>query len=175
MAVGDRPDGATVRQIADRIREPQRRVRYHLSALQKQKLVAVAGERKRRGVVERRFRLMVPNLIPSADYEQLDAALARKIPLHVLKVILADASAAANAGLFNTRAGHATIRVYGALDQQGWNEVAALQEGTLAQCQSIIASAKTRLARSSEDPIHFVNAFLLFEAPDWASSDFDTA
>ncbi len=168
FAIADAVEGASVRQVAGKIGESQRKVRYHLDRLVEQGLVTVAREIKRRGVVERYYRLAVPTLIPSREIEALDVDESRKISLQILKAILADAGAAASAGMFGTREGHATLRVPGEVDDQGWEELAALYLHMLSTVQGIMASSRTRLAAETGNvPIRAIAAFLLFEVPRW--------
>jgi DNA-binding transcriptional ArsR family regulator len=167
MAIADGRDGVSVRQIAARIREPQRKVRYHLEALVDQGLVAVASERKRRGVVERYYRAETTTLISNELHDSLDADQAQNISLQILKAILGDASAAASAGLFAKRSGYATIRISREVDLQAWEELAAAQEEALQRLQAIAAEAETRLRAGNQESIRAVVSLLLFETPPW--------
>ena len=90
-------DGITIRQVAKRIREPRRRVRYHLDALCDQGLIEVAGERNRRGVVERCYRSAVHPVLTKNQVEALSADRQKKIVLEILKAIFSDATAALEA------------------------------------------------------------------------------
>jgi DNA-binding transcriptional ArsR family regulator len=163
IAIGDGA-GVSVRQIAELVGEPQRKVRYHLDALMEQGLITVAAKRRRRGVVERYYRLDVPPVLTTEHLESVEREQAQKISLNILRAILADAGAAAKAGLFAARPGHATIRIRGDVDTQGWEELSSLQERTMDRAQAILSQAGERLGASGERPVSLVVALLLFEA-----------
>jgi predicted ArsR family transcriptional regulator len=54
IAPAERPD-VTIRQIAERLREPPRRIRHHVDALVSAGVIEVSAETRRRNVIERRY------------------------------------------------------------------------------------------------------------------------
>jgi len=167
FAIADRSEGVSIRQVADRIREPRRKVRYHLGLLVEQGLVSVAGEKRRRGVVERYYRADRVPLITKEEFDSVDDSLTRKMSLQVLRAILADASAAASAGMFGARSGHTVIRIPGEVDTQGWEELRLSQTQEMERAKTIVARSEKRLKAKGEEPITAVSALLLFEVPPW--------
>lgn len=166
IAIEDhRATGVSVRELADELGEPSRRVRYHIDALASQGLIAVAEERPRRGVVERYYRTERKPRISLEEMDLVEEEQGRKISMQILKAILSDASAAAAAGTFGTRADEATIRIRGAVDRQGWRELHATHTWALGNLEAIIDKAEARLMESDESPIPAVSALLLFQAP----------
>jgi DNA-binding transcriptional ArsR family regulator len=163
-------EGVSIRQLAERLREPKRRVRYHVDALVGLGLVAIASERTRRGVVERFYRAEQAPFISTEQLKELDERRARQISLQVLKAIVADASAAVGAKTFGTRLGQSAGRIPGEVDQQGWDELIGIQERALLDIQAAVTQSQERLEASGESPIQALAALLLFEVPAWPSS-----
>ena len=170
FAVAERSEeGVSVRQLSQRLREPPRRVRYHLDGLLDLGLVAIADERTRRGVLERFYRA---EKMPKLNNEQLEAQgddQARQMCAEVLKAVLADASSAVGAKIFGLRPGHVLARLPGEVDQQGWEELGAVQEETIAELQAVISRSRERLKASGQSPIPALVALFLFEMPRWPS------
>jgi DNA-binding transcriptional ArsR family regulator len=163
-------DGVSISQLAARLKEPKRRVRYHTDALVELGLVAIASERSRRGVVERFYRTEQTPIISTEQVKDLDEEQVRKISLQVLKAIVADASAAVGAKTFGTRPGQCAGRIPGEVDQQGWEDLTSIQNRALSDTQKVMAEARKRLKGSEEKPIQALAAMLLFEVPEWPPS-----
>jgi DNA-binding transcriptional ArsR family regulator len=163
-------EGVSIRQLSQRVGEPQRRVRYHLDALLDLGLVGIADRRSRRGVVERFYRAEQVPMLTAAQMAEYDEGQARQMSIQILKTILADASWAMGARVFGLRPGHILIRLPGEVDEQGWRELGQIQERTLLEAQAVIARSRDRLAASGESPVPALVALLLFEVPRWPSS-----
>jgi DNA-binding transcriptional ArsR family regulator len=165
-AIADyRREGVSVRQLAERLGESNRRVRYHVDSLAACGLIAVAKEEPRRGVLERYYRSEREPSISNEEILLVDDDQIRRISMHIFKAILADASAAASAGMFGTRPDEATVRIRGDVDPQGWKELYATHVWALGKIKVIIAEAEERLTNSEERPIPALSALLLFETP----------
>jgi DNA-binding transcriptional ArsR family regulator len=163
-------DGVSIRQLSERVKEPPRRVRYHLDALLDLGLVSIASKRSRRGVIERFYRA---EHVPSLTTEQLDEYdedQARQTSVQILKAVLGDASRAVGAEVFGSRSGHIVIRIPGEVDEQGWGELGSLQEKALDESQAVIERSRDRLRATGDNPISALVALLLFEVPAWPSS-----
>jgi DNA-binding transcriptional ArsR family regulator len=163
-------EGVSIRQLSERIGEPQRRVRYHLDALLDLGLVGIAERRSRRGVIERFYRAERDPLLTTEQLAEHDESEARQISVQILRTILGDASWAMGAKVFGLRRGHVVIRVPAEVDEQGWGELGQIEERTLLEAQTVIARSRDRLSVSGESPISALVSFLLFELPRWPSS-----
>jgi len=157
--------GISVKELAERLNESSRRVRYHVDALAAQRLIAIAHEKPRRGVVERYYRTERKPMISADEMNLIDEEHSRRISMQILKAILADASTAAAAGTFGTRPDEATVRLRGDVDRQGWKELYATQTWALGKLEAILEKAEERLKDSEESPVAAVSALLLFETP----------
>jgi DNA-binding transcriptional ArsR family regulator len=166
-AVAERPRGVTIRELAQRLDEPERQVRYHLDLLYEQGLLAVAEEIQRRGVIERLYCAQMPPVISQAESKALEDGQSRRVSAQILRSIVADAAAAASAGLLGKPAGHLMARIPREVDRKGWEELAAVYEDSLRQIQEVLARAGRRLEADDEAPIRAVTALVMFEAPPW--------
>jgi DNA-binding transcriptional ArsR family regulator len=165
-AVSERP-GISVREIAGWVGETNRKVRYHVEALQAQGLLEVQGEAKRRGAVERQYRSTTQALLLTDDERLISAAQTRRISVEVLKMVMADATGSVASGHFGTREGHCELRLRGEVDVDGWNELSELLIRTAAEAQDIIGRSDRRRADTDEKGVEVTAAMLLFEAPIW--------
>jgi DNA-binding transcriptional ArsR family regulator len=157
-------EGVSIQQLAARLTEPKRRVRYHLDALSDLGLVEVARVSGRRGVMERFYRARVT---PWIGDELVDRDQARQVLLEILKAILTDAGSAVGAKLFGLRPGHTVIRISSEVDPQGWGELVEIQERALEEAEATAARSRDRLETSGKPSISALSAMLLFEVPPW--------
>jgi DNA-binding transcriptional ArsR family regulator len=160
-------DGVSIRQLSERIREPPRRVRYHLDALLELGLVGIAHKRSRRGVVERFYRAELVPFLSNAELDEYTEEQTRQISVQVLKAILGDASMAVGAKIFGLRSGHVVVRLPGEVDEQGWSELGSLQEQTMRESQAVIERSRDRLQKTGDTPVSALVTLLLFEVPSW--------
>jgi DNA-binding transcriptional ArsR family regulator len=166
FVVADRP-GVTIRQIASRLEEPRRRVRHHLEALIEAGLVSVESEARTRNTMERRYAVELRPHIHTEDAELLSDISQRRISLEILKLILADARTAVANGTFGTHHGHAEVRFWAEVDQEGWEQLAAIHLNALDEMRAALASCAERLADDDRTAFPVTSALLLFEAPGW--------
>jgi DNA-binding transcriptional ArsR family regulator len=171
MTVADAQEGGvTIRQISQKVGEPLRRVRYHLDTMVTDGLVAVVGERKRRGVLERFYRVERPVLLSDEELGTLTEEdfrkLAPKAFAQVLKAIIADAGRAVAEGTFATRPGQAIARIPGEVDPQGWEELGAIHKAVARQVQAVLEEAGSRIGSDTErGVIRVLSAIMFFELP----------
>lgn len=166
VAVTERP-GVTIREIAERLGETSRKVRYHMEALHRANLVEVEGEVQRRGAIERRYRNTTSNLIRAEEEAELSPSQERRIALEVLKMVMSDATSAVASGHFAARAGHCSARLRGVLDSEGWAELADLFAATTEEAAEVIERSEMRCRSAGEEGVEVTGALLLFEAPIW--------
>ncbi|HXR60472.1 MAG TPA: ArsR family transcriptional regulator, partial [Solirubrobacterales bacterium] len=159
FALADKPDGTTIRGLAERLGEPPRRVRYHLAALVEQDLVTVAGEAKRRGVVERYYRVAKPPIIWPLEADRVPETQMRKIAMQIFRFILADVREAVAAKTFASQ-GDAQIRIAGDVDARGWKELATIHERMLKEVEAVLEDARDRLVTNPESPVTAVSVAL---------------
>jgi DNA-binding transcriptional ArsR family regulator len=166
VAVTERP-GVTIREIAERLGETSRKVRYHMEALHTVGLVEVEGEVQRRGAIERRYRATTSNIIRADEERELAPPQERRIALEVLKMAMGDATSAVASGHFAAREGHCATRLRGTLDSEGWDELADLFAATTEEARRVIERSRERREATGEAGVEVTGALFLFEAPIW--------
>jgi DNA-binding transcriptional ArsR family regulator len=166
LAVADaRSRGVTVRQVAERIEESPRRVRYHLTALIKEGVVGVAGERIRRGVIERSYRALQPPGLAIDDRDGGSSAQTEQATLSLLQAIVEDAASAVKARNL-ARPGCVTARVAGKVDEQGWSELVGITERALADVRATVNESEKRLGAKGGKPTPVVSALCVVGASE---------
>jgi DNA-binding transcriptional ArsR family regulator len=166
FVIADRP-GVTIRQVARRLEEPERKVRHHLEALVEAGLVSVESAVRKRNTMVRRYSVVRRPHIRAEDTELLGEVSQRKISLEILKLILADARTAVAKENFGTHAGHTEVRFWAEVDQEGWEELVAIHQRALDEMQATLTSCAERLADDDRPAFPVTSALLLFEAPGW--------
>ena len=165
-AISEKP-GITIRQIAGWVGETDRKVRYHMEALVADGLIEIQGEMRRRGTMERQYRVTMPILIDTSDEQWVSATNRRRISLEVLKLVMGDATASVSSGKFGTRDGHCETRIRGEVDAQGWEELAAVFLRSVKDSQEIIERSIERREETGEAGVEVTAALFLFEAQIW--------
>jgi DNA-binding transcriptional ArsR family regulator len=165
--------GVSVRQISAQLREPERRVRYHLDSLHDLGLVTIVDKKTRRGVFERYYIAVHRPLLTRRDMEGVSDVQQQRISIEVLKLIFADAGAALAQGSYDRGSDWSIVRIAAEVDEQGWKELGALQEDLIERAGIAFARALDRLKTQGEAPIAVTSASLLFEraGPDGPSGN----
>lgn len=164
FALDDHPDGLTAGQLASATREPARKVRYHLEVLLRCDLVAVSDQSRRRGTVERTFRLETVPALSEKDMAKLSPGQLRTIAVRINRYTMEQAGQALLAGTF-WRPGFMHARQLGPVDRQGWEELGAIQRRALKEVEAALQGSRKRLESSAEEQVQAVSALLLFELP----------
>ncbi|HEX5592298.1 MAG TPA: hypothetical protein VFX35_02985 [Solirubrobacterales bacterium] len=162
LALGDNDDGSSVRQLSAKLREPERRVRYHLNILVEQGLAKPVREVRRRGVLERYYKPEQLPILTDERAEELSKEQLRRFSVGLFKYTLSDASTAMASGTF-WRPGWVQARKCGTVDLETWQELHAIQMRALKEIEQTVEAGKRRAADSSEESIFFVSLLLLFE------------
>jgi DNA-binding transcriptional ArsR family regulator len=151
-----------VGQIAKRIRESDRRTRYHLARLVREELVQEfsAGEGGRK-----RYALRVLPVLWTEDLDKLGPEETGQIATEIFRRILFDVAAAITAGTFHRRTNFWQVRLPITADDQGWDEIQALSVGLLKEIEAAHAAAAARLRETGEDPIAATAAIVWVELP----------
>jgi DNA-binding transcriptional ArsR family regulator len=166
LSVADRP-GATIAQIANRIDEPERRVRHQVERLVELGLVEVDSETQRRNTRERHYRVLVmPTVERYADWSE-DGR--RKVSLSMVRQLVFDLSRASRDPRFGTLEGHTAIRVPGEVDQEGWDALALIMRRALEEAEEVMVESAARLDAAGEAGIEAMGVMLLFEGRSWTA------
>lgn len=164
-AVAERPD-VTIREIAERLEEPPRRVRHHVEALRKIGLVAVTSSESLAGVVQHRFGagpLVVDDAANLTREQRVRFANA------TVRLLAADLGVAAAAGRIGKGPDEFEIRMYGEVDDACLEELGHLHHRADRSIRKAIYEGRARLRESREPGTEVVSALFFFEAPLWGS------
>jgi DNA-binding transcriptional ArsR family regulator len=168
FVLNERPQGATIRQLSARLKEPSRRVRHYVEGLVEDGLVVVGGERRSRGTIERTFKApRLPLLLTGEWGEGLDPAEAKLILLDILRLSFDSVTGAIGAGTFLERAGWGAVRSWGEVDEQGWAELAEIHDRAAREVIAVVDAAAARIATDGGGAIPAISALFLFEALPW--------
>jgi DNA-binding transcriptional ArsR family regulator len=168
FVLNEKRDGATIRQLAGRLKEPSRRVRHYVEGLVDGGLVVVAGERRSRGTIERTFRAPRLPLLQTGDRgDGLEPAEAKLMLLDILRLSFDSVTGAIGAGTFLERAGWCAVRNWGEVDQQAWDELAEIHEKAARDVIAVVDAGAERIAKDGGEAIPAISALFLFEALPW--------
>jgi DNA-binding transcriptional ArsR family regulator len=165
-AVRDKP-GVSIRQIAARLDEPARRIRHHLEALEKAGLVDVVPRRNRRGGVEYLYSATTTPYLSEDESGTVTAEQERAIAIQILRLVLAEASAAVRAGTFGSHPGHGEARAWGEVDEEGWEELGAIHLRARKEAEAAFAAARERVREKGGEVTPVTSAMFLFESSSW--------
>jgi DNA-binding transcriptional ArsR family regulator len=158
-ALSERP-GATVRELAERLGQPPRRVRHHIEVMAEAGLIEVAAD----GSGARRYRAdVVAFEQPDRFGIETSAAIVREI----VRLLHRDISASIAAGTFGTRTDDHTVRMYGEVDDACFEELAAIHWLIYREMGAAVEAGKKRVAASRAAGTEIVSALFFFESPLW--------
>jgi DNA-binding transcriptional ArsR family regulator len=169
FVLSEKPDGATIRQLSRRLKEPSRRVRHYVEGLVDDGFVVVGSERRSRGTIERTFRALRLPLLLTGDWgDGLDPAAAKLLLLDILRLAFDSVTGAIVAGTFLERPGWCAVRNWREVDSQGWDELAEIHLKAAREVIAVVDAAAERLAEGEGDAIPAISALLLLEALPWS-------
>jgi DNA-binding transcriptional ArsR family regulator len=170
-AVAEHP-GATVAQVAERIGQPARRVRYQMERLCEAGLIAMDTETPRRNARERHYQaLLAPTIFDMTGWTVEEE---ERLAIGVTRLLVADISRAIGHRTFAANDGHAQVRFTGAVDQRGWDELAEIVVLVMGDIEAVMRRSARRLREADKGGIEVILGFLLFETMPWASAEKDT-
>lgn len=119
-------------------------VAYHVRVLHENGLIELTEETPRRGSIEHRFRAVFREL-DAEQYAELTAEQRGWYSRDIFCLAAADASCAFSAGSYGERPDHHISRMPLEVDDEGWEELRVLFEGTLREIYRIRQEAGDRL------------------------------
>lgn len=168
FVLGDKPGGATIRQLAARLGEPPRRIRHYVELLAAAGLIAVSDERLRRGTIERAFAITgAPRIWGEEWTGRLEVIERKMILLDILRLTFDSVTEAIAVGTFAGRRGWCAARTWREVDAQGWEELAEIHERALLEVVAAVDRASERLTAGEEAAIPAISALILLPALPW--------
>jgi DNA-binding transcriptional ArsR family regulator len=164
FALNDAP-GKSAQEIAERVGEPVRKVRHHLSELRKAGLIEAVEHRTRRGVVEQFYSVAKAPMVDDAKFAKLSSNEKLRIVTQALKRCYELATEALIAGTFYARDETGLVTVQAELDSQGWREFVEAHRRAHAEVERVKAESGARLRGGAERPIGAASTLMWFEMP----------
>jgi DNA-binding transcriptional ArsR family regulator len=170
FVVADKPR-VSIRQIAARLDESPSRVRRQLQALEKNGLVEVVSRRNRRGGVEYLYSATTEPSLWGDEGGVVSPEQQRAAALEILRLVLSDATAAVRAGTFGSGPGHSEVRAWGEVDQEGWEELAAIHLRACKEVKAALAAAGERVRETGAERRAATSTMFLFESGGWPADE----
>ncbi|HEY2480097.1 MAG TPA: helix-turn-helix domain-containing protein [Solirubrobacterales bacterium] len=162
-ALSERPD-VTVREVAERLGEPPRRVRHHLEALLGTGLVRVTGSEKLSGVIQHRYGAG-PLVVDDSDSWSREERV--RTARFVVRLLAVDLAVAAAAGTLGKGRDDFQVRMYGEVDDDCLARLGALHERAYRSIRTAIDEGRDRNTSTGGPGTEVVSALYHFEAPVW--------
>jgi DNA-binding transcriptional ArsR family regulator len=140
-------------------------VSYHVRELERTGLIELVRTAQRRGAVQHWYRAKVGEPIADRDWATMSVRARREVvgvALARLEAAIASASEQGGLDRADVRMSRETVE----LDEQGFEEVAALVAGVRERVQNISSAAKKRVASKGGEPLQATLSLMLFEGPD---------
>jgi DNA-binding transcriptional ArsR family regulator len=156
--------GITIRNLATTMGQSRRKIRYHIDFLVGQDLAEIAFEGPCRGVIERSYRCSRPPLVANdEEWLMLSQTQAKMISLMVLRLTVADVTAAMAAGSYPLPGKHIEARTSVQVDGQGWDELMEIQRQAHIGIEATVEATSKRLRSSEEETVPVVVALFLLQ------------
>lgn len=164
---------ASARTLSARTGDSLRSTRHQLERLQEGGLVEVVARKRRRGVLEHSYRLVVPPVIDAEEMAAMDEKERLRVSTEVLKGLFKNITIALSGGTFDSRTDRCLTYNRVPVDERGWQELAELHLRTYWETVRLTEEAAMRLRESGERPIPAVSGLLWFELPPEEDEDSD--
>lgn len=156
---------ASPNELAKELGEGLSQVSYHVKVLKDYKCIELVKTEPRRGAVEHYYRATSRAFLSDRDWHRLPSSVRPGLSADLLKLILADAVASLEEGVFDERVDRHMSRTPLLLDEAGWEELLHTLAGALDEVSAIQKKSSARLAKSGEDGLTATVAMLGFEVP----------
>lgn len=152
-------------EIAQEIGKDVGHVGYHVRKLQELNLIELVDERPVRGAVEHFYRAIVrPSVVEEAFAEQPQEK--REIfTRHILQLHVTDIARAMDEHKFDERPNRWLVRLPMVVDDEGFEELAALHAEMYERTLDIQASSNERRAGTDDEGISTMSTTMFFETP----------
>jgi DNA-binding transcriptional ArsR family regulator len=150
-------------EIAQQINKDVGHVGYHVRKLQEMELIELVDERPVRGAVEHFYRAIERPMLSAEQYALLDQGERNTFARNICQLFFTDVAAAIASEKFSSRPDNMVARAPMLVDEEGWKELSALYDETLAKTLEVQAHSAERMSRSKEEGVHVEGGLFLFE------------
>lgn len=152
---------ASPNELANELDENLERAAYHIRVLRELECIELVDTRPRRGATEHFYRSSEPSVLWGDHWGAVPLPVRESTASYILTTIFTDATASFNAGKFEGHPERHLSRTPMLLDQQGWEDLNALQDESLERTLEIRSESANRIAEGTSS-FHVESAQLTF-------------
>jgi predicted transcriptional regulator len=157
---------ASPKEIAVRLGLKVPTVSHHVKKLVTMGLIEMVEEREVRGAIQHVYRAVVRPIVSTEEWERLNVAQRQRFSLWIVQMIVTDVAKSFDASAFDARTNNHLSRTPLVVDEEGFDEVAEIQDRALNEIIEVEATAVERMVRSGETGINLIAAMMCFELPE---------
>ena len=140
-------------------------VAYHVRVLEKYDCIELVDTKQRRGATEHFYRATRRQFLSDSEWSRMPQSLRPGLSGAMLKSVFDDIEEAVKSGTMDEQEDRHLSRTPMVVDQQGWDETAALLSATLDRLLAIQAESSERIASGDEPGILAKVEMLHFKSP----------
>jgi len=152
-------------EIAQEIGKDVGHVGYHVRKLQQLNLIELVDERPVRGAVEHFYRAIVRPWVTEEEFAEQPVETREVYTRHILQLHVSDISRAMDHHTFDTRANRFLVRLPMVVDEEGFDELAALHAELYERTMDIQARSDERRTGTEDQGISTMSTTMFFETP----------
>jgi DNA-binding transcriptional ArsR family regulator len=158
-------------EIAQQIGKDVGHVGYHVRKLQQLDVIELVDERPVRGAVEHFYRAIERPYVTAEEFEAQSIPEREVFTRHTLQLHVTDIAQAIDKHTFDARSNRYLVRVPLLVDEEGFDELAALHAEMYERTMDIQARSTERRIGSDAEGISTVATSMFFETPERRRSD----
>lgn len=139
---------ASPNELSKELDEGLSQVSYHVKVLKDFECIEMVKTEPRRGAVEHYYRATARAFLSDKDWRSLPDSVKPGVSASSIRMIIENVFDALKVGTFDSREDRHISWTPGVVDEQGWKELVALINETLAKIIKIHAASAKRLAKS---------------------------
>jgi DNA-binding transcriptional ArsR family regulator len=152
-------------EIAQEIGKDVGHVGYHVRKLQDMNLIELVDERPVRGAVEHFYRAIARPIVDEKEVAEQTIEEREPFTRYTLQLHIADVAHAMDEHTFDARANRWLLRVPMVVDEEGFEELAALHAEIYERTLDIEARSNERRAGTDDGGIPTMSTTMFFETP----------
>jgi DNA-binding transcriptional ArsR family regulator len=153
-------------EIAQQIGKDVGHVGYHVRKLQQLGVIELVDERPVRGAVEHFYRAIERPYVSADEFEAQSIPEREVFTRHTLQLHVTDIARAIDEHTFDARSNRYLVRVPLLVDEEGFDELAALHAEMYERTMDIQARSTERRTGSDAEGISTVSTSMFFETPE---------
>lgn len=154
------------KEIADALKLKTPNVSHHVKKLSTLGLIELIEEKVVRSTIQHIYRAVVRPIMSDEEWEKLDIAEQQRYSIWIVQLLLIDLTKSFSTNLFDARANNHLSRTPLVVDEQGVDEVAAIQKRALEETIQVEANSAGRRVESGERGINLIAGMMSFELPE---------